>query len=906
MVSERVVCREFVGRIAELQHLRARRRGAAEGRGGVVLIAGEAGIGKSRLVREFCGQLASGRHQIAAAACRPFAQRPLSALADLLRSPDGASPFDERTVSRDAQLGSVLTAFDQVAARGTAILVLDDLQWADGELLAILDVLAERAAARRVLLIGTYREDEILPAHPLFVAFGRLLRREGVSLLRLEPLAGDDAERLLYGALGTESTLAPETLRGVLQRSGGNPLFTEELLRHVVDRERSGEATARAVLPMTLQAVVHERLVRCAPDERGVLAQASVFGRRFRGDVLAEVVGVPLAALVAPLQRLCELQLLDPRDGVPHGFQFRHALTRDAVYAELLPAQTRPLHARIARTLATRDDAPQFAEMIAYNYWEAGEPAAAAPHCNAAGDAAWAVHAYDDAASWYERAARGFEQTDPAAEARARANSAEMLMRGDAIDRVQPAREAAAAAFLRAGDFERFVEQRTYIIGTLGNDARTDDARAFGDETLALLPPDQERLRGPVAVRLAALEAAARRPDAAEPYLSMVDESALPVQGAIEYHAIRSSIFAQRSQVTAWRAAFGRALELADSGGCSMYLRRWLCGTIAVQALALGEMTVARAQQMRSLTLSRANFLHLDYALAVMAQIELRSGNVAEAGRLIGETRPTREFLSRLHRALTAIGVAIALDDRTALEQLIELDLIESGEAGGNNFTMIEAACGFGDALAALGRTREAAPLLQRAAAAIANTFGLAESIATLIRRAPQVAITLRPLLADRARADEDRVNRALLTLLDAASAADSDQRRDRATEAAAAFAALGWPLFEAQAFELAGEVDAATALYRRCGAEAEARRILRVRYARAADAGSVLTPREQAIAEHVAAGKGNRAIAAALAVSEKSVEKSLTSIYAKLGLRTRTELAASIARGGGEGAPSP
>lgn len=904
MVSERVVCREFVGRVVELAHLRARRRAAAEGRGGMVLIAGEAGIGKSRLVREFCEHLAPGRHHIATAACRQFAQRPLSALADLLRSPDGATPFDERTPSRDAQLDAVLAAFDRVAERGTAVLVLDDLQWADGELLSTLDVLAERAVARRVLLICTYRADEVIPAHPLFVAIGRLLRRDGVSLLQLEPLRGDEAERLLHGALGTDSSLAPETLRSVLARSGGNPLFAEELLRHVVDRERSGESVTRHALPLTLQAVVHERLDRCSADERTVLAQASLFGRRFRADLVAEIAGVPLATLIAPLQRLCEMQLLDAREGVPHGFQFRHALTRDVVYGQMLPAQTRPLHVRIAQTLAARGDAAQFVEVIAHNYWEADEFVAAAPHAEAAGDAAWAVHAYDEAASWYERAARGFNG-DASAKGRALAKAAEMYLRGDAIDRVQPAREAAATAFLMAGDFERFVEQRTHIVGGLGNDGRTDDARAFGDETLARLPAGADRLRSRVAVRLAALEAAVRRTDAAVTYLNLVDERSLDDPTALEYYAVRSSVYAQRAEVGAWREAYARARAISTSSEVSIYLRRWMAGTIAVQALALGEIEVAREQQARSLELARANHLDLDYALAVMAQIELRAGGVAIAQRLIAQTRATREYLPRLHRALTGIGCAIALGDRTALEGYLELDLIETGEVGGSAFTMIEGACAFADALVTLGRSREAAPLLERAVAAIRNPFGLADSIAILIRHAPHLAHSLRPLLAEHARPPEDRVNGALLALIDAAVAANDAERRAAADRSATAFGALGWPLFEAHACELAGRADAAAALYRRCGADGEVQRLARAGYAREPRGGSVLTPREHAIAEHVAAGKGNRATAAALAVSEKSIEKSLTAIYAKLGLRTRAELAAYIARRG-EGASAP
>ena len=900
MVSERVVCREFVGRIVELEHLRARRRSAAEGRGGLVLIAGEAGIGKSRLVREFCDHLAPGRHRIAGAACREFGQRPLRALGHLLRAPDGTSPFDERTPSRDEQLAAVVSAFDRVAEGGTAVLTLDDLHWADGELLGILDVLAERAVARRVLLIGTYRDDEIIATHSLFVPLGRLLRRDGVSLLRLGPLGDDESERLLRGALAGDTELAPEMLRDVLRRSGGNPLFTEELLRHVVDRERSGTVQSAHSLPLTLQAVVRERLNRCTARERSVLAPASLFGRRFRADLVAEISGISLEALIAPLQRLCELQLVDVREEIPHGFQFRHALTRDAVYGELLPAQTRPLHLRIAHVLAARPDATAFAEIIAHNFWAAAELAAAAPHCERAGDEAMGVHAYEEAASWYERAARG-RDGDDAAVGGALAKAGHALLRADAIDRVVAVRDAAAAAFLRAGNLERAVQQRNFVLGSLANDGRTDAARAYGEETLTLVPPNAVHVRAGVSIRLAAMEAAVRRPDAAWRYLEPVDENALDrsTDVALEYYGVRSSVHAQRAEVSTWRTCFTQALAICDAIESSDYMRRWLPGSIAVQALNLGELETARVQQAVSLERAQASRLDVDYARAVMAQIELRAGNVALAGTLVEQTRPTRERLPRLERMLAGLGVAAALGDREALEDLLDLELVETAKARGNPFGMIEAACACAKALILLGRPREAMPLLERAVAAMRNPFGLSESIAIVAQYAPHLAGALRPLVVAGAEAPEDRVNPALLALLDAASAgSDSAARRAHALRAAEGFAALGWPLFEARAREVGDQLDEALTLYRRCGAEGEVRRLARDAYASAPVPGQVLSEREHAIAELVAAGMGNRATAAALALSEKSIEKSLTAIYAKLGLNSRTQLAAYIAAG--------
>ncbi len=898
MVSERVVCREFVGRLVELEHLRARRRAAAEGRGGLVLVAGEAGIGKSRLVREFCAHLAPGRHHIAAAACRQFGQRPLRALAQLLRAPDGTSPFEERTASRDEQLAAIVAAFDGVAERGTTVLTIDDLHWADGELLGILEVLSERAAARRVLLVGTYRDDEIVATHPLFVSFGRLLRRDGVSLLHLGALDEGDGERLLRGALGADSEIAPEMLHDVLRRSGGNPLFTEELLRHVVDRKRSGRTQPAHSLPLTLQAVVRERLDRCSARERSLLAQASLFGRRFRADLVADISGESLETLIAPLQRLCDLQLLDVREDVHHGFQFRHALTRDAVYGELLPAQTRPLHLRIAQALAARADAAAAAEIIAHNFWAAGEFASAAPHCELAGDEAQAVHAYEEAANWYERAAHG-RAGDDAAVGCALAKSANALLRADSTDRVVSLREAAAAAFLRAGDVERAVEQRNYVTGSLGNDGRTDAARAYGEATLALVPPTDQRVRARVSIRLAAMEAAVREPDSAWRYLEDVDEHALDrgTDVALEYYAVRSSIHAQRAEVSAWRACFAESLAIGDAIGANAYMRRWLPGSIAVQALNLGEIETARVHQTRSVEHARADRLDLSYALAVMALIELRAGNVALARTLVEQTRPARERLPRLERALAGLGVAAALGDRDTLEVMLDLELVDTETTGGSSFTMIEAACANARALALLGRSREALALLERAVAAMRHPFGLSEAIAIVAQYAPQLAGALRPMVAAQADAPEDRVNRALLALLDASVASgDVAARRAHAERAAAGFGALGWPLFEARALELADRLDDALASYRRCGAAGEVRRLARAAYASAPAANAVLTAREHAIAELVATGMGNRAAASTLTLSEKSVEKSLTSIYAKLGLTSRTQLAAYIA----------
>jgi len=164
----------------------------------------------------------------------------------------------------------------------------------------------------------------------------------------------------------------------------------------------------------------------------------------------------------------------------------------------------------------------------------------------------------------------------------------------------------------------------------------------------------------------------------------------------------------------------------------------------------------------------------------------------------------------------------------------------------------------------------------------------------------PERAHELRPLLEAAAEPKDDRVGKGLLRFLNAAEAAhrgDGDAARRPAETGAALFAAIGWPIFEARCLEMAGKRSAALEIYRRCGAAGELRRLEFVSQSLPeTNALGVLTPRERELAVRVASGKSNREIAQELIVGEKTIEKYLTSIYAKLGLVSRAQLAALVA----------
>jgi DNA-binding NarL/FixJ family response regulator len=216
------------------------------------------------------------------------------------------------------------------------------------------------------------------------------------------------------------------------------------------------------------------------------------------------------------------------------------------------------------------------------------------------------------------------------------------------------------------------------------------------------------------------------------------------------------------------------------------------------------------------------------------------------------------------------------------------------------------AACAFATLAGREGREREADAHFERAAACIDSPFGMTFAIAALALARPARISRVRTLVAVAAERPADRVARALLDLIDAANEAQSIATATVvARRAASAFDGIGFPWLAAQARELAGDRDEAIRYYAQVGAMAEVRRLERAsrEHASATPHGSVLTPRERELARIVAHGAANRTVARRLEISEKAVEKHLTSIYAKLGITSRAQLAAHFA--GGEQATS-
>lgn len=882
MISTRIVCRPFIGRTDELEHLVQRRRQAAEGHGGLVLIGGEPGIGKSRLVREFRERTNRHTSVVAASACREFAQKPLGPLLDALEQIAHVRPNDLVAPSKDERLDIIANAFEGVAAKRTTIVLLEDLHWADLDLIQTLLVLVRRAANKRLLFIGTYRDNEILSAHPLFRWFGRIVREPAVSVVALPRFDDRELDRLIAYAIDGTAKLAPPTLHAVRDRADGNPLFAEELLRSAVDAKRAGAGGAPRTLPISLRAIVAERLQECSPDERDLLQRASLFGRNFNVADLRAIFDAQRSTAPPVLDRLCELQLVDAVDAPGGIYRFRHALTRDVIYGEISGDAVRPLHRAIAEHLerTSEHDAP---EILGHHYWEGGDCERAAAFYERAGDAAMSVFAYDDAASFYQRAAEGFER-DGAARGRTYARSARAQIFAGDLDAGLALYERSIELGVALGDVAGVVRSRALMAGHLFDGERRDEAIALLRATLPIAARDAS-LDARLRTRLAMTLARDGQLDEAWSVLQAIDPSGLDrhAEWTGEYYLGASELHALRGDPDAWRSSFARGIAIYDAlehpGP-----RQIAHSNFAVQSLCLGETELARTH--RGIAADLAARLNFDDQAALAAQVELYAGNLHEARRIV-ETMPSpRSFLMRAILLQVAVPLAIALGDDRMLERYFDESLVADSGSRPFTATMTRVAAAHATALAATNRRGEARMLLARVLASLNTAFGMTLPIVTVKTLLPERATELRPLLEAAAAPAADRLGKALLAFVDG-----------NPLDAATRFAEIGWPLHEGRAWELAGEIDRARTIYERCAAAGELRRIeFGPPDRRDGPTLGVLTPRERELAYEVAAGKANRTIASSLSIGEKTVEKYLTSIYAKLGLTSRAQLAALVA----------
>jgi DNA-binding winged helix-turn-helix (wHTH) protein/tetratricopeptide (TPR) repeat protein len=434
----------FVGRAAALDALRAGLARAARGQGGVVLLGGEAGIGKTRLVAELAADPAAARFRVCYGACdeiagaaayAPFVEalaplrgqlapaaltallgddaawiaRVVPALAPSRTAVPEAPPHQERYLV----FGSVARLIDRLARMQPVLLILEDLHWADEATRLLARFLARRIGAAPVLLAGTYRHTDVPQAHGMADLLADAQRESWGAQVTLGGLARDAVAELLRAAAGSEP---PPVWTEVMTRvTEGNPLFIREFLTLLrADgfllapaggwREPPPEGLA---VPYGVQALLRRRWARLSAASRDVLATAAVMGQTCRYDLLAAATGLDGHHVLAAVEEAEAAYLIRGTPQERHvELAFTHDLIRRTLYEDLSLPRRQALHGRIAAALEGSETVgcrPPAAE-LAYHYRQAGslaDPRCAARALIAAGDQATAASAFEDAVRHY-------------------------------------------------------------------------------------------------------------------------------------------------------------------------------------------------------------------------------------------------------------------------------------------------------------------------------------------------------------------------------------------------------------------------------------------------------------------------------------------------------------------------
>ena len=357
----------FVGRDHELGVLERHLADARATDGGLVLVDGEPGMGKTALGHELTRRARAAGMVTCWGACwegegapayRPWAQilRGLGAAPDRLLAPDGETRF---------RLFDEVVGLLRAAAAGDGMLVvLDDLHWADVPSMRLLQVLASEVAGCRLVVVGLYRTGEVYPHAELARVLRAIRRERSTTGMRLGGLLPGEVEQLATRTLDRPPTDA--LLRAVERRAEGNPLFVLELVRLAAT-----PGAADRSLPADVREVIARRLDRMPEATRRVLRQASVLGREFSVSLLADVAGAPASDIVDLLEEAVAQDLVVAGDG--HALRFAHALTQEVAYGELPGGERRQLHQRAAEAMEAghRQDADLFLDALAHHLRQA-------------------------------------------------------------------------------------------------------------------------------------------------------------------------------------------------------------------------------------------------------------------------------------------------------------------------------------------------------------------------------------------------------------------------------------------------------------------------------------------------------------------------------------------------------
>jgi DNA-binding CsgD family transcriptional regulator len=489
-VEKAILCPVLIGRAVSLDALRQRIEQARQGRGRTLVLAGEAGVGKSRLVAEASTHATQLGMVVARGSCfEPDQTLPFAPLIDLLQSWCAGRSADEMAAmlgTSAATLARLLPALQPLVADSVpslpddpdqekrrlfsalvdvllrigvplsdpaisapALIVIEDLHWCDDPSLEFHQLFVRRIAGHPTMLLLTYRSEEVSDRlRHLLATLDRM--PDIVDEFAIERLDRDQVQAMIAAIFEQRRPVRSEFVDALYHLTDGNPFFVEETLKALVASGDifldGGTWTRKAMgelrIPRTVHDAVQSRAQHLDPSAHQLLRLAAVMGRRFNLDILQEVSQRDEVQILGAIKALIAAQLVSEESA--DVFAFRHALTRQAIYTSMLARERRPLHRSIAEALARRgvQHLDAHAGDLAYHFYEAGEWAQAMAYARRAGERAQTLFATHAASEHYTHAIQAAEHldTEPPADL--------YYLRGQAreiLGEVDPARE----------DFER-------------------------------------------------------------------------------------------------------------------------------------------------------------------------------------------------------------------------------------------------------------------------------------------------------------------------------------------------------------------------------------------------------------------------------------------------------------------